>query len=93
MEGKIEPRYGCEFYVCRVGLICFKQDQPGCDDVSLMLHPDELEEMLPDLPALIKASRESLAEIKRNGLPDDTDEQGVEIPETDRAYLSNGAPK
>jgi hypothetical protein len=61
MVGKIEPRYGAEVYVSAGGNICIKQEQDNREDLILIFHEEEVDDLIK---LLIEAKR-FLAEERR----------------------------
>lgn len=62
MAGVIDPRYGVEVYTSDAGKICIAQDQPGQDDVIVILHPDEARQVIKLLQDELRSSGLALVE-------------------------------
>lgn len=49
MRHKIESRYEAEVYLTKFGLVAIKQDRPDEEDSVILLHPDEVPELIKHL--------------------------------------------
>lgn len=62
MTRKIEPRYGAEVYVGEKGHVCIRQSDGMGNEETIVLHPEEIPELILHLQATYEEALDSVPE-------------------------------